>query len=627
MSRSAAVSSFSTFPSVRQTTPWNTQLRELAKNYQFRQALTIYRQLLRAGDTPNAFTFPFALKSCAALSLPCFGAQLHSHITKTGCQSEPFVLTSLISMYCKSSHLFNARQVFDESCELNRLAVCYNAIISGYVSNSGVCDAVMLFDDMRRYRVGYNAVTMLGLIPVCGFPLHLSLGMCIHCCNVKCGLDKDSSVGNCLLTMYVRCGYVEMARRLFDEMGDDKELITWNAMISGYAQNGLASQVLDLYKRMDVEGIHPDAVTYVGVLSSCANLGAQIVGCEVERRIQSSGLSSNPFLKNALINMHVKCGNLVKAHDIFESMSEKTLVSWTAMIGGYGVHGQGEVAVKLFNEMISSGVVPDRTAFVCVLSACSHAGLSDRGLEYFKAMKNQYKLHPGPEHYSCVVDLLGRVGKLKEARELIESMPVQADGAVWGALLGACKIHKNIALAEIAFQRVIEHEPTNIGYYVLLSNIYADAGNVEGLVKVRVMMRERKLKKEPGYSYVEHKGKIHLFISGDREHPQTEEIYRMLANLEDLMTDIAGRKSSTKSEQDAVQDGVRFHSEKLAAAFGLLNTDAGTDVVIIKNLRICGDCHLFMTLVSKIVDRQLIVRDATRFHHFKNGVCSCKEHW
>uniref|UniRef100_A0A7N0VAT0 DYW domain-containing protein n=1 Tax=Kalanchoe fedtschenkoi TaxID=63787 RepID=A0A7N0VAT0_KALFE len=397
----------------------------------------------------------------------------------------------------------------------------------------------------------------------------------------------------------------------------------------GYAQNGLASEVLDLYKRMEFEGICPDAVTYVGVLSSCANLGAQTVGSQVEHRIESSGLSCNPFLKNALINMHVRCGNLLKARGIFDRMSEKTLVSWTAMIGGYGVHGQGEVAVRLFDEMIRSGVTPDQTAFVCVLSACSHAGLSDKGLEYFEAMKNQYKLHPGPEHYSCVVDLLGRVGRLKEARELIDSMPVEADGAVWGALLGACKIHKNVGLAEIAFQRVIELEPENVGYYVLLSNIYSDAGNIDGLVKVRLMMREQKLKKEPGHSYVEHKGKIHLFIAGDREHPQTEEIYRMLDKLEDLMTGVVmAQKNNGDSEKEAVAEtGVGVHSEKLAAVFGLLNTDAGTDVVIIKNLRICRDCHLFMKLVSKIVERQLVVRDATRFHHFKNGVCSCKEHW
>lgn len=532
-------------------------------------------------------------------------------------------------MYCKSLNLSNARQVFDESSQIKKLAVCYNAMISGYVLNSEVYDAVILVDEMRRFTVCYNAVTMLGLIPGCESPVHLSLGMCLHCCIVKCGLDGDTSIGNCLLTMYVKCGSVEMARRLFDGIRN-KGLITWNAMISGYAQNGLASQVLDLYKKMEVHRINPDAVTYVGVLSSCANLGAQTVGNEIERRIQTTGLNSNSFLKNALINMHVRCGNLLKARKIFESMSPKTLVSWTAMISGYGVHGQGELAVKLFDEMICSGIKPDRTAFVCVLSACSHAGLTDKGFKYFRAMKNDYNLIPGPEHYSCMVDLLGRIGKLNEALKLIESMPIQADGAVWGALLGACKIHKNVSLAEIAFHRVIELEPENIGYYVLLSNIYSDAGNVEGLVKVRVLMREWKLKKQPGYSYVEAKGMIDLFVAADRSHPRTDEIYRILSNLECLITGVDKGKARLRCENGYViraDDGVGVHSEKLAVAFALLSTDAGTEIVIIKNLRICGDCHLFMKLVSKVVDRQLVVRDATRFHHFKNGVCSCKEHW
>lgn len=606
------------------STSWNTQLREQAKRCQFFQALNLYSQMLRHGDYPNAFTFPFVLKSCAALSLPLLGAQFHGQIIKVGCESEPFVQTGLISMYCRCFSVENARKVFDENSQSRRLTVCYNALISGYVLNSKNSDAVLLFRQMNEDGVSVNSVTLLGLIPVCVSPINLKLGSSLLGSTLKYGLDSDVSVVNCFITMYMKCGLVNYARKLFDEM-PEKGLISWNAMVSGYAQNGLATNVLELYHNMKSQGVQPDPVTLVGVLSSCANLGSQSVGREVEFKIQANGFGNNPFLSNALINMYSRCGNLTKAQQLFDEMPERTLVSWTAIIGGYGVHGHGEIAVQLFKEMISSGIVPDGTVFVSVLCACSHAGLTDQGLEYFKIMKKNYQLEPGLEHYSCIVDLLGRAGRLNEARNLIESMPIKPDGAVWGALLGACKIHQNVELAELAFERVVELEPANIGYYVLLSNIYTDTKNSKGVLRIRIMMKERKLKKDPGCSYVELKGRVHPFVVGDRNHPQGEEIYGVLDELERLVQEFGG--DDRKERNRDVFSGGGVHSEKLAVAFGLLNTMAGTEIVVIKNLRICEDCHLFFKLVSNIVHRQLTVRDATRFHHFRNGSCSCKDYW
>ncbi|GAY33091.1 hypothetical protein CUMW_005580 [Citrus unshiu] len=530
-------------PPIAATSPWNTRLRELANQSLFAEALSLYRQMLCYGVTPNAFTFPFALKSCTALSLPFAGSQLHCHVIKSGCELEPFVLTSLVSLYCKCRLVDNARKVFDESIKSTHLTVCYNALISGYVLNSLVSEAVSLFGKMREQGVEINPVTMLCLLPICVDPGYLWLGMCCHCICVKFGLDLDFSVGNCLMTMYVKCGSVDYGRKLFDQV-PEKGLITWNAMISGYAQNGLATHVLELYREMKSLGVCPDGVTFVGVLSSCAHLGAHSVGLEVEQQIEANSL-----------------------------------------------------------------------------------GLTDKGLEYFYAMKNKYGLQPGPEHYTCMVDLLGRAGQLNEALELIESMLVEPDGAVWGALLGACKIHKNVELAELAFGKVIKLEPMNTGYYVLLSNIYSEARNLDGIMRVRMMMRERRLKKDPGYSYVELKGRVHLFMVGDRNHHQTVEIYRMLDKLENLVQEHDGTKRSDQKNSEEHLNDTEVHSEKLAIAFGIINTSPGTEIVVMKNLRICGDCHLFIKLVSKIVDRQFIVRDATRFHHFKSGFCSCKDYW
>lgn len=512
--------------------------------------------------------------------------------------------------------------MFDESPQSRMLTVCYNALISGYTYNSQLLPAVTLFCRMRELGVPVNAVTMLGLVPGCTVPLRLGFGMSVHGFCVRCGLDIDFSVGNTLLTMYVRCGSIELARNLFDGM-PDKGLITWNAMISGYAQNGHATHVLELYQEMEVLGICPDPVTLVGVLSSCANLGARKVGRKVEQLIESSGFGVNPFLKNALINMHARCGNLARAHAIFDDMPEKKLISWTAIIGGYGMHGQGETAVQLFDEMIKTGIQPDGAIFVSILSACSHAGLTDKGLDYFAMMERNYGLQPAPEHYSCVVDLLGRAGRLAEAQRLIEAMPMEPDSVVWGSLLGACKIHRNVKIAEIAFDYVIKLEPTNTGYYVLMSNLYKETANLDGVLRVHIMMRDRKLRKDPGCSYVEHEDETHLFTVGDRSHPQTGEIYRMLDRLEVLVKE----KNDQERRNGELASGMEVHSEKLAIAFGLLNTNPGMEILVIKNLRICGDCHWFIKSVSKIADRPFVVRDATRFHHFKDGVCSCNDYW
>ncbi|KAL1556320.1 putative pentatricopeptide repeat-containing protein, mitochondrial [Salvia divinorum] len=592
---------------------WNTQLRQLSKNGQYKQALLLYRQMLRSGATPNAFTFPFILKSSAALSIRLTGKQLHCHVVKSGCLLEPFVQTALISLYTKFRLFHNALKVFDEIADSARLTVCYNALISGFIQKS-LTQGFLLFLEMRSNCVPLNTVTILGLVPGCTIPLHLNLGSSLHCLVAKLGFTSHHDVANCFLSMYARCESIESSRRLFDEI-PERSLITWNAMISGYSQNGLCMKVLDLFRDMQCSGVPPDEVTLVGVLSSCANLGEQRIGLEVEEMIKFRGFVSNPFLRNSLISMYARCGNLVRARANFDAMAEKTLVSWTAIIGGYGMHGQGEVAVELFDQMIKAGIRPDKTVFVCVLTACSHAGLTEKGLDYFYSMKEVYRLSPLSVHYSCVVDLLGRAGRLAEALNLIESMPLQPDGPVWGALLGACKIHKNVELAELAFNKVVELEPTNIGYYVLQSNIYSEAGDMEGVVRVRVMMRERGLKKDPGYSYVEYKGENHLFVAGDRHHPQSKEIYGMLKRLENL----------AKQGDEGENSGV--HSERLAIAFALLNMSSIKEILVIKNLRICGDCHRFVKAISKFVDCRFIVRDATRFHHFDGGSCSCKDYW
>ncbi|CAN1141906.1 Putative pentatricopeptide repeat-containing protein At3g11460, mitochondrial [Linum perenne] len=598
--------------------------------------------MLRSGATPNAFTFPFALKSSAVLSLPFVGVCVHCFCMKLGLNldlsvgngllsmylrcgeinsarklfdeipgkglitwnamingysqnglandvlelyremgsTNPFLNNALINMYARCGNLVKARQIFD-SLPVKSL-ISWTAIIGGYGIHGHGEIAVELFDDMIRMGTRPDGAAFVNVLSACSHagltdkglhyfdamdkyqlcpgPEHYScvvdlLGRAGRLFEahklIKTGCLSESFVRTSLLSMYSKCGEIISGRKLFDEM-PRKRLVTWNAIINGYAQNGLANDVLELYREMGSSGIHPNPLTLVGVLSSCANLGAHEVGMEVEMQTHARGFMLDPFLNSGLINMYARCGNLVKAREIFDGLSANNLVSWTAIIGSYGMHGEGEIAVELFDDMIKSGTRPDGRVFVNVLSACSHAGLTDKGLHYFDAMEHKYKLHPGPEHYSCMVDLLGRAGRLEEAHRLIKSMKAEPDDAVWGALLGACKIHRNVELAELAFERVIELEPTNIGYYVLLSNIYKDAGNSEGILRIRRMMRERKLKKDPGCSYVEFMGKVHIFLSGDKSHPQSKQIYKFLDELESEMKELDSL--TTEGEKNIISD-------------------------------------------------------------------------
>ncbi|KAK3165803.1 hypothetical protein QOZ80_1AG0037970 [Eleusine coracana subsp. coracana] len=616
------------------TEPWSERVRSLTRLGRHREALT----LLRHGDPsppPHALALPAAVISCAALSLPAGVAQIHALAAKRGLlpSADAYLLSALLSSYSRLGRLPLAHHLLDEmplaSTPYATLRTAFNSLISGCARHAlpGACFA--LFRRMRcAASVRFDAVTLLPLVPA--VPQ-------LHALAARAGLAAKTSVANCLVSAYARGGAAgaALARRVFDEMTPaSRDLVSWNAVLSAHAQNGLAVETLELYRRMrgpDGGGVEPDAVTLVGVLSSCAHLGARGVGLDVESYVRerlSPGFITNVQLCNALINFHARCGGLSQAQQLFDEMPRRSIVSWTALITGYGMHGHGDVAINLFERMVSEGIQPDNIAMVGLLSACSHAGLYDQGRKYFSEMESAYKLRPTLEHYTCMVDLLGCAGRLDEARELISSMPMPADGAVWGALLGACKIHKNAEVGEEAFEHIVKLEPNNVGYYVLMSNIYTDMGQLDGVARVRAMMKQRGLKKEPGCSYVEHKGKVHLFMADDHSHPQAKRIYELVVRLEQMVKEKLGVKGSEeRMEKEVAQPLLGFHSEKLAVAFGLLNTAAGSEIVVIKNLRVCGDCHLFLKSVSAIANRAFLVRDASRFHRFEHGVCSCKDYW
>lgn len=343
-------------------------------------------------------------------------------------------------------------------------------------------------------------------------------------------------------------------------------------------------------------------------------------------------LEENLYVGTSVVDMYCKCGRVTTARKAFDRMKKKKNVnSWTAMVAGYGSHRYAKDALEVFYDMIQAGVKPNYITFVSVLAACSHSGFSDEGWYWFQAIQHRFNIEPGVEHYSCMVDLLGRAGLLDRAYDLITKMKVKPDFVVWGSLLAACRIHKNVKLGEISASKLFELDSNNCGYYVLLSNIYADAGRWKDVERMRILMKNRGLVKTPGFSLVELKGRVHIFLVGDKEHPEHEKTYAYLAKISVKLQEMGYATNMTSVLHDVNEEekemSLRIHSEKLVVAFGIMNSVPRATIQVIKNLRICGDCHTMIKLIAKLVDREIVVRDSKGFHHFNNGSCSCGDYW
>jgi pentatricopeptide repeat protein len=411
-----------------------------------------------------------------------------------------------------------------------------------------------------------------------------------------------------------------------------RDVISWSAMIEGYAEHGPYKRALEVFQQMESHAsVKPNTVTFIGLLKACANQASQQSARLVHTWVAAAGLESNIRVGNGLINMYAKCGSIKDAYNTFNTMPEKDLVTWSAMIVGLGQHGYAREALQLFHQLISDGVKPDGVVFIGVLSACSHAGLVDEGLQYFFSMSRVHSIPPGDEHFGCVVDLLGRAGHLDEAEDFVNKMPLSPGGATWGAVLGACRLHGNVKLAERAAEFCFKLEPQNSAVYMSLSHVYATAGLWNKATSLRKLMKERGIRKEAGRSWIEVANKTHSFRSGDTAHPQIAEILSELDNLTTEMEE-AGYVPDTRWVMQDVDEHksrqiLRCHSEKLAIAFGLISTPPGSIIHIWKNLRICGDCHTASKFISKLRGREIIARDANRFHQFRDGMCSCGDYF
>ncbi|CAK8540288.1 unnamed protein product [Lathyrus sativus] len=412
----------------------------------------------------------------------------------------------------------------------------------------------------------------------------------------------------------------------------EKNVVSWSVIIGAHVCVEMWNECLILLGEMCSEGrCRVEESTLVNVLSACSHLGSPNLGKCIHGILLRNISELNVVVETSLIDMYVKCGCLEKGLRVFEKMSEKNRYSYTVMISGLAIHGHGKEALKLFSEMLEEGLAPDDVVYVGVLSACSHAGLVDEGLQCFKSMQIEHKIDPTVQHYGCMVDLLGRFGMLKEAYELIKGMLIKPNDIIWRSLLSACKVHHNLEIGEIAAENLFALNQNNTGDYLVLANMYAKVQKWDDVAKVRTKMAEKNLVQTPGFSLIEAKRKVYKFVSQDKSIQQWNTIYDMIHQME-WQLKFEGYIPDTSQvlldvDEEEKRERLKCHSQKLAIAFGLIHTSEGSPIRITRNLRMCSDCHTYAKYISMIYEREITVRDRHRFHHFKDGTCSCKDYW
>lgn len=592
----------------RDMVSWNTMISSFSQSYYFLEALLFLHLMVLEGIKPDGVTLASVLPACSHLEMLDRGKEIHAYALKNiNLFENSFVGSALVDMYCNCRQVESGRQVFNGILE--RSTALFNAMITGYAQNEYDREALDLFIQMEaHYGISPNGTTMSSVLPACGHCELFSDKEGMHGWIIKRGLERDRYVQNALMDMYFRMGKIEISIYIFRTM-EVRDIVSWNTMVTGYVICGHHDDALNLLHKMQkVETekskdgdfqdenrvlLKPNSVTLMTVLPGCAALAALAKGKEIHAYAMRHLLASDVAVGSALVDMYAKCGCLNLARRVFDQMPIKNVITWNVLIMAYGMHGRGEEAFQLFKNMSegdkSDGLRPNLVTFIAIFAACSHSGIVDEGLHLFHRMKEDHGVEPASDHYAAVVDLLGRAGQLEEAYELIKTMPSEFDKIdAWSSLLGACSMYKNVEIGEIAAKNLLQLEPNVASHYVLLSNIYSSAGLWEKAMDIRKMMKEMGVRKEPGCSWIEFGDEVHKFVAGDISHPQVEELHGFLETLSERM-----RKEGYVPDTSCVLHNVDEeeketllcgHSEKLAIAFGILNTRPGTTIRVAKNL-------------------------------------------
>ncbi|CAN8324387.1 unnamed protein product [Cochlearia groenlandica] len=602
------------------------------------------------------------LKLCAKNRTLTSAKSLHAHIIKLGIIQSCPLANTLVNVYGKCSAPSHALQVFDEMPHRDNIA--WASVLTALNQSNLSGKTLSMFSSSSGGEFRPDGFVFSALVKACANLGSVKHGKQVHCSFIVSEYSGDDVVKSSLVDMYAKCDLTDIAKSVFDSIRV-KNTISWTAMVSGFAKSGRKEEALELFRRLPAKNLYSwtalisgfvqsgkgleafsifiemrresvnilDPLVLSSIVGACANMAASIAGRQVHGMVISLGFDSCVFISNALIDMYGKCSDVVAANDIFSRMRHRDVVSWTSLIVGMAQHGQAETALALYNDMVSRGVKPNEVTFVGLIYACSHVGFVAKGRELFESMTKDYGIRPSLQHYTCLLDLLGRSGHLDEAESLIHTMPFPPDEPTWAALLSACKRKGQGEMGvRIADHLLSSFKPRDPSTYILLSNVYASASLWGKVSEARRKLGDMEVRKDPGYSSVEVRKQTEVFYAGETSHPLKEAIFKVLKKLEEEMRRRKGYVPDTSwilhdMEQQEKEKLLFWHSERSAVAYGLLRAVPGTPIRIVKNLRVCGDCHVVLKHISEITEREIIVRDATRYHHFKGGKCSCNDFW
>ncbi|XP_020597215.1 pentatricopeptide repeat-containing protein At2g29760, chloroplastic-like [Phalaenopsis equestris] len=628
-----------------------------------KQSIALYRKLCKEKDLyPDRYVILSVAKACS-LSMDAITAiELHSDAIRFKLSSDLPVGNALVDMFGKCGLIEEAISVFDQLPDKD--VISWTSLISAHANCKQSGEALQVFRVMLLSGMKPNSVTLCTVLHVCSAMKAIKFGKEIHGFAVRNRFESDVWVSSGLIDVYAKSFNPHLARHVFDglpdkdtvswnvmlssyfSVGNSEEALelfgkmksgglmncaSWNCMISGFAQNGRIIQSIEMFAEMQHSGFRANEITIASVLPACTDVENRRGGKEIHGFIYRYCFIKDKMILTALVLLYAKCGDLMKSRLVFDRMIDKDVVAWNAMIFANSMHGCGEDALCLYYQMIKSGMKPNSMTFMGVLSGCSHSLLVQEGRSIFSSMSCGYGIEQDAEHYSCMVDVLSRAGRLQEAYEFIQGMPMEPKASAWGALLAACRVYKNVELGMISANRLFKIEPENPGNYVLLSNILMNAKLSEDASNIRRLMKDRGVRKAPGRSWIQIKNKVHTFVKGDDNIACRDDIYDFLDKIGEKMKregyepDIEFVLQDIRGEEK--EESLCSHSERLAVAFGAMHLNGESAIRVFKNLRICGDCHHAIKFMSKILGVGIIVRDKLRFHHFRDGFCSCGDRW
>ncbi|KAK7270348.1 hypothetical protein RIF29_23423 [Crotalaria pallida] len=606
---------------------WSAMIACLDQQGHSSEAAKLFYLMRHTSVEPNQFTFSSVVSAATEYGDLHYGESIHACIFKYGFKLDTSVSNALIRMYMKHGCVRDGARVFEAMARPDLTS--WNNLLSGFHDYDSCESGPKTFYKMLAEGFRPNMYTFISILRSCSSLLDIVFGKQVHAQILKNNLGGNEYVGTALVDMYTKCRCMEESYMAFARL-ISRDVFTWTVMITGYAQTDQAEKAIKLFNLMQQEGVMPNEFTVTGCLSGCSQITATESGMQLHSMAIKSGLLSDMYVSSALVDMYAKCGCIEDAETIFKALVGHDIVLWNTMICGFSMHGRGDKALETFQAMKDEGYLPDEVTFIGILSACSHMGLIEEGKKHFNSMSYVYGMTPRDEHYACMVDILSRAGRFEEVESFVEEMKLTSNASVWETILGACTKHRNVKFGERAAEKLFELNRETDSTYILLSNIFASKGRWAEVKRIRALLSSQGVKKEPGCSWVEINNQVHVFVSGGA-HPNIQEIHLKLDELGQKLS-LVGYVPQIEHVLHNVQDNekkkhLNRHSEKLALAFALISNNRMKKIRIFKNLRICSDCHNFMKLVSDITDREIIVRDINRFHHFKEGSCSCKDYW